>query len=706
MNVVDFPGVKSPNTNVKNFIRFCRKQIVGLCDDEHWDNDIWPVGDHFKAKGQNRDNTRLVFYTRETIISAHREITGEPLHPAFKDFAKAYCQYKHAGSPVAFENQNKRLNALQFLESAFRSLGLVPDITRCTIAVMVKAIDLARVGVGPARHYQFGIYIKQVHDFCATMGFYDAPFFWKHGIRKPIGKTEALGADAKAWREEKLPSPEAFYGLAEVYRHAETFADKLFSSLCPIAMAIPIRANELLSLPLDCEVSISKVDKKTGESRESYGIRVFTSKGNKPRTAWVSTKMVSIVKDAVRRLRFLCNEARTIAAWYEANPKSLWLPPDLEYARNTDWLAIEDVQRLVGINSLGGLAYWIRKENIVWRSDKVRKDYMKEVRLSSLAERLLPKLPKGFPAVNGNKHQKYSALLVVIRLNEMHAQRGTYTSVVAQATVQMFEHWLSGHDGGKKASVFEAWGLREKDGSKIEITTHAFRHWLTTVATIKGMSQLDIATWSGRSVEQNKAYNHSSPEENLAIIRNALQDGGGIGPLFEAGKDLKINSPVNRRDFLGAQIGAGHVTDNGLCIHDFSMLPCPILGECWKCSENIFIKGDQKHHASTHDQLEFTKVQLARALEAMEDNYDGADRWVENHRESIERLEKMLAIHDDDSIADGTPVSLGSISNDNPIAMAMRDREGAQHGSRRPKTLPATGANEAPRGDFRDDEDE
>jgi hypothetical protein len=182
--------------------------------------------------------------------------------------------------------------------------------------------------------------------------------------------------------------------------------------------------------------------------------------------------------------------------------------------------------------------------------------------------------------------------------------------VVTKATVGAFEQWLSGHDDGKKPSIFKEWGFTETDGSEILITTHAFRHWLTTVGHLTNMNQLDIAKWSGRAVEQNKAYNHVSPEETLSQIRQALDDGTGIGPMFEAAKDQGIKRPVERQEFIDAQIGAALVTDIGICVHDYSLLPCQSHGDCLGCSENVFVKGDLKHRQRV--ELRLLSLEAAR----------------------------------------------------------------------------------------------
>ncbi|MBU4530609.1 MAG: hypothetical protein KUA43_01805 [Hoeflea sp.] len=655
------PGTIVPRQRVQEFIALAKFEIEVLVTNEDWKENVWSVGDSFITKGQNRNNRVLAFITADSSLSNRQVITGECLHPDFVDFAKAYCRYTHSTSPVAFENQRKRLAALQFIEAGFRKLAIHPAIEKCTVSVLNSAVELAKQGVSIARHYQFALYIQQIHQFCMSRGFFNGPFQWRHGVRKPKDKTEAIGEEARKWREKKLPSPEAYHGLAYIYCNAETFIDRLYSAVSAICCAVPIRAHEVLQLREDCEVHELIRTPDSADTTEAYGIRVWPGKGNPPQVKWVPTPMVSVVKGAVARLREICTDARKVSKWYEENPGQLWLPIELAHWRSSGWLPLDLVNEIVPARNLYALTNWAKTKGIEVRTQKHLGKKVKEVHHLSLETHLLGLLPKEFPFFNGANDQRYSDCLVVLLYNQGHIQRGTYRCLVEKATVTAFEHWLSGHDGGAKPSVFNRWNITERDGSDLEITTHAFRHWLNTVAQLTGMSELDIAKWSGRDAAQNKAYNHVTPEEILSQMREALDDGLAIGPMFEPPKMQGINKPVDQRDFMDAQIGSAHITDSGICVHDYSLLPCQIHGNCLGCSENVFIKGNAIHIRKIETRLPLAERQLDEALQAMGDGYDGSDRWVAVHTKNIERMRLILSIHNDPSIADGTLINLPAV---------------------------------------------
>lgn len=669
-------GIVEPTLRLEDFIRLARHELNTLIPVDDWDLSSWKVSDSFLTKGQNRKSRYLHYYRAGSRANRDGTVFGTALDSRYIDFAKAYCRYMHATSPVQFENQSKRLNALQFIEAAFRSLDLTPHIPECKPTVLNTAVTLAKDGVGAASHYQFALYIEQVHRFCYEHRFYNAPFQWRHGIRKPKDRTVELGDRAKEWRKDRLPSPEAYSALAHVFRNAETFTDKLMSSVSAICCSVPIRAHEVLQLRENCEVRehamLKRIDSdgiEYEEEGEAYGIRVWPGKGNLAQVKWVPTVMMSVVQEAVQRLRDLCRPAREIAAWYEAHPDRLWLPPHLEYLRDAEWISMADLGEILGLDSVD---QWLTgSPEILQRSEAKGQRW---VRLTDVQRVLLASMPKNFPWFNGDKTQSYSSTLIVARRNEVHATRGTFPCVIGECGVQTFEHWLSGHDNGKKPSVFARWGFAERDGSPIEVTTHAFRHWLNTVAQLRGMSELDIAKWSGRDPSQNQAYNHVAPEETLSQIRELLDENGGAGPLFEAASSERINRPVSRKDFLAAQIGSAHTTDYGICIHDYSLLPCQVLGDCLGCSENVFVKGDKKHREKIEKRLELAMAQLDQSLQAEAGGIYGADRWTQDHLRKIETMRTILAIHQDDSIPDGTIINLEAARQDNEIAMAIRDR--------------------------------
>lgn len=671
------------NTRVQDFIRLAQTEIAALILNEDWHEPVWDVTGAFTTKGATRRARRLAFCNAEGQLNRDGAFEGILLHADFIDFAKAYCRYKHATSPVAYENQRKRLDALQFIEAAFRSHGSLPKIENCNPTILNTATTLAKNSVGAARHYQFAVYIEQVHRFCLEHRFYVAPFQWKHGVRKPKDSTEELGEKARQIRSERLPSPEAFSALAHIFRNSTFHIDRILSAVCAICCSVPIRAHEVLQLREDCEVfekmpGAGASPSGAGVEGVAYGLRVWPGKGNPPQVKWVPSLMASVVQEAVARLRDECRPMREVAAWYEKNPNDIWMPPALNHLRDREWITREELMSVLGSENRDSMTSWAKVTAKVRYRGAPGKRGMAEVSFADTQRWILSRLPRVFPWFNGDETQKFSETLILIPYGAGAKSRTPYRCIVEACSVQMFEQWLSGHEyegRGKQLSVFKRFGFTERDGSSIEVTTHSFRHWLNTIAQLRGMSDLDIAKWSGRDPSQNQVYNHVTPEELVSQVRGLLEENDGVGPVFDAARRLEQRKPIDREEFLKAQIGSAHVTDFGVCIHDYSLLPCQTHGDCLGCAENVFIKGDPKHLERIEKRLTLADRQLAESRIAEADNLYGADRWTRDHLENISRMEEMISYHRNDAIPDGSVINLKAKRTDSDVAMAIRDRQ-------------------------------
>ena len=202
--------------------------------------------------------------------------------------------------------------------------------------------------------------------------------------------------------------------------------------------------------------------------------------------------------------------------------------------------------------------------------------------------------------------------------------------------------------------MFNRLGLADDDGSPLKIRSHQFRHYLNTLAQRSGADQLDIAIWSGRkSTAQNRAYDHLSADELLEMVREALgEDGEHLGPVAP----VQVQSPITRAEFARLAVPTAHFTEFGACIHDFAMLPCPRHRDCLNCGEHVCVKGDQVRTGRIRALLEDTRRELAKAEAAVQEDFDGADRFLEHHRRAMARYEELISILTDPEIPDGTIV--------------------------------------------------
>jgi hypothetical protein len=191
------------------------------------------------------------------------------------------------------------------------------------------------------------------------------------------------------------------------------------------------------------------------------------------------------------------------------------------------------------------------------------------------------------------------------------------------------------------------------------------------IAQRGGLSQLKIAKWSGRAdVKQNRTYNHMSEYEMVAMAEQLDTSLTLFGPSGEVTKHI----PISIQEFNTMEKGAVHVTEFGVCVHDFTMTPCDKYRDCLNCSEQVCIKGDSGKLARIRARLEEVNNQYLAAQKAMADGLAGADRWYEYRSNTLGRLKELLSILENPSVADGAQIKLRNDKAFSPLRRAIESK--------------------------------
>jgi hypothetical protein len=157
------------------------------------------------------------------------------------------------------------------------------------------------------------------------------------------------------------------------------------------------------------------------------------------------------------------------------------------------------------------------------------------------------------------------------------------------------------------------------------------------------------------------------PEE----VRRLMENGSMRGTMAELHDYLP---PVYRPAFREGVVATAHTTDLGLCVTDWSLAPCPDHGSCGRFGEHLVVKGDPEQKRAAEELLNEHQWFLADAVaEADEETY-GASNYVAHHRSMVDGLSRILAVHNDPAIPDGTIVhvnrAMPSRLENRPLEMA------------------------------------
>jgi hypothetical protein len=457
-----------------------------------------------------------------------------------------------------------------------------------------------------------------------------------------------VGKEFDERRQEKMPTEAALDALPKVFRLATEPVDILVSSVAAILCSAPDRINEVLILPDLCEVHQSVGKNKP----DAYGLRWWPAKGADPMVKWIVPSMASVVEEAIGKIRSVTSEARQIARWYEDHPGEIYLHDDVRHLRTAEWLTMDEVAEIIGLDSSNSANVWCKGHGV----KQVTNEKSKQVRFFDIEAAVLAMLPAGFPFLEKETGLKYSDALLVVLTNQLHARRRTYRCMIEPISVNQINSGLGGRVKHGFKSIFTRFGFTEPDGSPIKITTHQFRHYLNTLAQAGGMSQLDIAKWSGRKdIRQNAAYDHVTPDQMLQKIREAVGDESQMfGPLAEIPKKV----PIPRDEFARLRIPTAHTTDLGFCVHDYTMSPCQLHRDCIHCEDLVCVKGDEEKAMRLYRNLEEARDLLRKAEDALAEGYAGGDRWMVHHQSTVERLSQLCSIMDDPAVPLGAVVQL------------------------------------------------
>jgi hypothetical protein len=628
------------DANLHGFIAVCRDELTAFGGDLRFDDDVWDVTKALQIKAKN-GASRLVFSTWNTVNDRIPTTMPEP----FLSFAKGYMRYWHALRPTKIVGY--RLAALRALEAALSENGLTSSPTQTVPETLHRAAQLIKEKFAPAVAYRVGGQLEMVSDFLLKGRLTTVSARW----RNPIGRPRDSVRVGKAFDEErraKLPSPAALTALASAFHIACEPADVLVCSVAAILCSAPDRVNEVLCLEANCEVT----QKSSAGDHFEYGLRWRPSKGADPMVKWVVRSMADVVKEAIARIRELTQAARDVAQWCEEHEGQIFLPPHLEHLRQKERLSMLELVDVLFVEggSVAAALYWCRANGIEPEGARGKRSvFFEDVERAALAM-----LPRGFPVANADLGLKYSQMLCVVQKNALNDTKPTYRCAFYALQHQDIHDGLGGRSEHGRQSVFDRLGFTQDDGGPVCIRTHQFRHYLNTLAQVGGLSQLDIAKWSGRKdVSQNKAYAHQSDRDVLALVRQALgDDQKSVGPLATLHKATLIP----RDEFARLRVPTAHTTEFGYCIHDFSMLPCQIHRDCLNCDEQVCVKGDKVREANIRRHREETNLLLGAAKAAEAEEYAGANRWVEHQQKTLERLDQLCAILDDPLVPVGAVI--------------------------------------------------
>ncbi|EEZ4163970.1 hypothetical protein DIC84_000857, partial [Escherichia coli] len=449
-------------SNRDKFINECKIASYSL-EEFSWDSNKW--------------SSSLLFY--ELNLNQKKRTNKKYLSKAFIDVAKAVIWHE------CLDNSAKGVNyiiSLRLIESALITHNKKANVCLLTYKIIEYAQTLAfkrYTNHNASKHCNNMLKIVRLlvsKKIISPNLRFSGGYFKEYYDYVTIGKNE-----------HKMPSEHALFFLCNLFSKKLTSQRDIFTtSIFALLMSAPWRISEVINLRHDCEVIQRSED---GVAR--YGLRYSGAKGYGEDIKWIPSVMQPIVKEALKRLRELSDNARRVASILE----------DIVEYRKAD--------RSIFDNDLGDKIISLYKMH-----DKIRLVTMNDVQ--NMAILLESKKPKGFPFVNGSKKFKYSDMLCLLNKDQLHAIKQTSIFEIYMPNPTFFRMDLYSNRDGEQpnrwGNIFQRHGISEQQDYHLK--THQIRHLINTLAQRGGLSDVDIAKWSGRThVKQNRVYNHMTDDE-------------------------------------------------------------------------------------------------------------------------------------------------------------------------------------------------
>ena len=648
MPVETIPSARGRTTkqNLAAMVAQARAGLPGLDPSLDFDAPVWVVPSRARAGAAGRQIAGLYFTTHEGGTA--KDMTGRTLMAGpFRSLAKAVVVLRHEARPKVPSNHCVMIRASRYLHDALAdrrhdpALLLPGDFT--------AAANAAAAREGPVSAYRIGLFLQELADWVNRYSVSKVRIDYANSSARSVRTDTRFGTEADDRRTRLMPSDAALDALARISNLVTEPADVVRMRCVELLACGGWRVNELLDVPVECEVwdpvfvNGEPMVGPDGEQVRRYGISYFAEKGGAPGIKWIPTAMVDVARRAIADVRRLTEPARAVAAWNAINLGRAWLPdgwrgllPDTEVTP-------------AGIEEMFGL-YNGAQQFHIWGLGELRRGRLRTT-LGRLEQALLERMP---PLRSGERPLLRHECLFLMPLNWAHRQRAVISAVVGLVQDQQISDFIVGRPG--VVNLFERFGHRDAAGKPLAVRSHQFRHWLNTLAQEGGMSQMEIARWSGRKdVGQNVDYDHTSGVQLAERAREMLAKGKVAGPVAAAHDRLP---PVRREEFRQAQFATAHTTDLGMCANDWSLAPCMEHGGCASCSQHLVVKGNAGQRRRAEEMRAEHDFLVAAAEAEVADGTYGASNYVAHHRRMRDALDAVLAVHDDPYIEDGTLVHL------------------------------------------------
>lgn len=332
---------------------------------------------------------------------------------------------------------------------------------------------------------------------------------------------------------EKLISIQTFINIASLKNFCQSEGEKILLNSLFLSIVTGFRSTETIMLKKDCLIERPILDPQTnepmsinGKIQSMLGIRYYGAKGAGERVHWVEPSSITLVKSIIQNTLKITEKYREHLIYLRQKDLKDFLPKGID----------EMPDNLIELNDLidhlfiskqltrrrGGqrdVIFEILKRAKV-EPDKIISDGNDELKfyskstlnqyIKSIANYDIEEpINKKFDFEGKTVNICYEDLLFIVP----HGSTTLSRSLINKTNITILDNRVINNflGTGNNKSVFEKYGLNDKDNQPSKISTHIPRHNINTFLAIAEISDHLQAILMGRvDIEQNKYYQHLS----------------------------------------------------------------------------------------------------------------------------------------------------------------------------------------------------
>jgi hypothetical protein len=591
-----------------------------------WSDNIWKTP---------RGALRFVKYG----IDLHTRQIPTPdqqFEPGYMEFAKAYIINSRNNDHAKIFRAEYRV--LQILHTALIAVDGYADITRLSNVHLDKAVEI--ILKRKTNHAEYGWKLQSLARLVGTHNISPHSLkYWCSSIPK-----DSAGAEST---KQALPDEEAMLALAEIFSrgyHSELDDEAVYvTSITAILLSAPMRISEKLRLRPE---SLKSEKDKDGVTQ--WYLHYYSTKNKKMVTKGITKTMAGHCREAFKRLEAVTQPGRNLALYLESNNTAFYphprlpdVPADQILSRDEVCAALARASPTATESLMKLMVGHYRLEG--WTLDtlwKVVRDYNLKIN-PFFPYQVDPNLYKVKPP------KMSESLLCFLRLQ---LSQGLSRNPLLLAPInQYFYAMRVGPDlvASSNGKTYESF-LTRHGYPGLTIRSHQLRHFLNTAAKEAGTAIEVITQWSGRaSVRQTRDYIHQDP------VHKARKYGSQIIPVADVTPE-----PITAAEYDLRNKGPIITSRYGICMHPWTTSPCQKSGDCLNCSELLHCKGHKNSLAAVKVERGQVAENLAATVKEIEAGNRPATRWVDTHTRYLERLNQIVAMHENPDIPDGSPVQM------------------------------------------------